>query len=84
MHGHSILVAHTRMSDLVHIHVYHIQGPLYTGAGAGPCETRRHSIGGVVSKTSRTDFAIYTLGRGSGQTKVVAIIDAKNTLRYIL
>ena len=35
-----------------------------------------HSVGGVMSKTSKADYAVYTLGR-PGQTKVVAIIDAK-------
>ena len=46
------------------------------GAGAGPSETGRRSVGGVMSKTSKADYAVYTLGR-PGQTKVVAIIDAK-------
>ena len=40
-------------------------------AGAG-AEKGRRSVGGVVS----ADYAVYTLGR-PGQTKVVAIIDAK-------
>ena len=44
------------------------------GAGAGP---GRRSIGGVMSKTSKADYAVYTLGRPGQTTKVVAIIDAK-------
>ena len=45
------------------------------GAGAGPSETGR----GVMSKASKADYTVYTLGR-PGQTKVVAIIDAKKRI----
>ena len=44
-------------------------------AGAGPSEMGR----GVMSKASKADYTVYTLGR-PGQTKVVAIIDAKKRI----
>ena len=48
-------------------------------AGAGPSQKGRLSIGGVMSKTSKADYAVYTLGH-PGQPKVVAIIDAKKCI----
>ena len=48
-------------------------------AGAGPSQKGRLSVGGVMSKTSMADYAVYTLGH-PGQTKVVAIIDAKKRI----
>ena len=42
--------------------------------------TERLSIGGVVSKRSKADYAVYTLGGGTMKRKVVAIIDAKRRI----
>ena len=49
------------------------------GAGAGRSQKGRLSVGGVMSKTSKADYTVYTLGH-AGQTKVVAIIDAKKRI----